>query len=274
MQYAYDTYTKAIKKIPERDDISLGEFQSALDRFWDAMQLDIVSAVSDTYLRNAYIILIRQAKTQCRTFGWLGDPEVFQSVTPNAPEKAKKPWAGLAGAGLLTGLVLWFSLPHSGRNQAMAILCGAALALSLIQMLLSWLAQPKAHGASPVHTRVEQRIVGQRVHSGLEQMIRELDSHAATLQTMLRENSVRTDDLDFSLVQNLLRIPADMRGGEVTDAINLYLARNGIEKVEYTGENPDLFMVLPSSDTGTVEPALVRDGKVLCQGVACVKTEG
>lgn len=274
MQYAYDIYTKAIKQIPDRADMSLDEFQLALDCFWDEMQLDVVSAVSDTYLRNAYIILIRQAKTQCRTFGWLGEPEVFQSVTPKALEKSKKPWAGLASAGLLAGLVLWFTLPHSGRSLPIAVLCGAALALSLVQLLISWLTRPKPLAASPVHTRVEQQIVGQRVHSGLGQMVREMDSHAETLQAMLRESSVRTDGPDISLVQNLLRIPAGMRGSEVTDAINLYLARNSIEKVEYNGENSDLFMVMPAPNTGTVEPALIRDGKILCQGVACVKTEG
>ena len=232
MQYAYDVYTKAIKKIPERNDMSLDEFQLAMDRFWDEMQLDIVAAVSDTYLRNAYIILIRQAKAQCRTFGWLGDPEVFQSVTPKVPEKSRKPWAGLAGTGLLAGVVLWFSLPHSGRSLPMAVLCGVSLALSLVQLLTSWITRPKPNAASPVHTRVEQRIVGQRVHSGLGQLVREMDSHAETLKAMLRESSVRTDGPDISLVQNLLRIPAGMRGSDVTDAINLYLARNDIEKVE------------------------------------------
>ena len=38
---------------------------------------------------------------------------------------------------------------------------------------------------------------------------------------------------------------------------------------------PDgLFILLPAAREGTVEPALVKDGRVLSQGVACVNTEG
>ena len=52
------------------------------------------------------------------------------------------------------------------------------------------------------------------------------------------------------------------------------LARLGVEKVNYSPEQAALFMLLPSAREGTVEPALVKDGQVLSQGVACVNTEG
>lgn len=64
--------------------------------------------------------------------------------------------------------------------------------------------------------------------------------------------------------------------------INLLIGDNRVGKtsvldalsVALGGEYADLFTLLPASNTGTVEPAMVRDGKFLSLGVACVKAEG
>ena len=78
----------------------------------------------------------------------------------------------------------------------------------------------------------------------------------------------------MSLPKELLRLPPDLRSSAVSDAVDRYLARLGVEKVNYSPEQAALFMLLPSAREGTVEPALVKDGQVLSQGVACVNTEG
>ena len=112
------------------------------------------------------------------------------------------------------------------------------------------------------------------LHRCLQQLAREMDAHAESLQAMLKETAVLSDDVDITLVKSLLRIPASSRGDAVTDAIDLYLARNGIEKVSYSKERAELFLVIPGTHEATVEPALVRADQVLSEGVACIKAEG
>lgn len=275
MEYAFQAYTALSGKLQLRPDMGLEELRGTLDRFWDELLLDIVPLVSDTHARSAYQILIRQARSQSQAFTWLDTPEVFQSFAPGSAQKPKKPWLGLAAFLLLAAMTAWFLLPLSGKNPVLAGLCGAAAVLMAVQHILVLLdAQAARAGAPVVQTRAEQRISPRRVESSLQQAVRQIDGSAETLTELLRESGGTAGDVDVSLPQELLRLPADLRSSAVTDAVDRYLARCGVEKVSYSPEHAALFMVLPSTREGTVEPALVKDGQVLSQGVACVNTEG
>ncbi|MBQ7091333.1 MAG: hypothetical protein IJN83_01605, partial [Clostridia bacterium] len=107
-----------------------------------------------------------------------------------------------------------------------------------------------------------------------EYMTREMDAHAESLQGVFGEIQSSSGNADIGLVKELLKLPANMRSEAVTDAVNMYLARSGIKKVNYSKENADMFMVLPAEAEFTVEPALIKDDKLLSMGVACVKAEG
>ena len=156
----------------------------------------------------------------------------------------------------------------------MACLFGVPLLLILLQGISALISKLGNRNAAPVHVRAEQRISAKRVQNGLQQLAREMDAHAESLQALFRENAVLSDDMDITLVKSLLRIPASSRGTAVTDAIDLYLARYGIEKVSYTKERAELFLVIPVTHEATVEPALIKENHVLSEGVACVKAEG
>ena len=275
MEYAYEAYTAVRGKLHLRPEMGLEELRGELDRFWDELLLDIVPLVSDTHVRSAYQILIRQARTQSQTFSWLDAPEVFQSFAPGSAQKPRKPWLGVAAFLILAGLTAWFLLPLSGKNPVLAGLCGAAALLMAVQYILVLFDAQAARAATPaIQTRAEQRISPRRVESSLEQAVRQIDGHAETLTELLRESGTASGDVDVSLAKELLRLPADLRSEAVSSAVDLYLARSGVEKVLYAPERAELFLVLPSTREMTVEPALVKDGRVLSQGVACVNTEG
>ena len=275
MEHAFEAYTALSGKLQLQPEMGLDALSGTLDRFWDEMLLDIVPLVSDIHVRSAYQILIRQAKAQAQAFTWLEPPEVFQSFAPGSVQKPRKPWLGLAAILILAGLTVWFLLPISGKNPVAAGLCGASALLVAVQYILVLFDAQAARADAPtIQTRAEQRISPRRVQSSLQQAVRQIDGNAETLAELLRESGMASGEVDVSLPKELLRLPPDLRSSAVSDAVDRYLARLGVEKVNYSPEQAALFMLLPSAREGTVEPALVKDGQVLSQGVACVNTEG
>ena len=286
MEYAFEAYTALSGKLQLQPEMGLDALSGTLDRFWDEMLLDIVPLVSDIHVRSAYQILIRQAKAQAQAFTWLEQPEVFQSFAPGSVQKPRKPWLGLAAILILAGLTVWFLLPISGKNPVAAGLCGASALLVAVQYILVLFDAQAARADAPtIQTRAEQRISPRRVQSSLQQAVRQIDGNAETFTgtvtagdgvtaELLRESGTASGEVDVSLPKELLRLPPDLRSSAVSDAVDRYLARLGVEKVNYSPEQAALFMLLPSAREGTVEPALVKDGQVLSQGVACVNTEG
>ena len=275
MEYAFEAYTALSGKRQLQPYLGLDERSGTLDGCWDEMLLDIVPLVSDIHVRSAYQILIRQAKAQAQAFTWLEPPEVFQSFAPGSVQKPRKPWLGLAAILILAGLTVWFLLPISGKNPVAAGLCGASALLVAVQYILVLFDAQAARADAPtIQTRAEQRISPRRVQSSLQQAVRQIDGNAETLAELLRESGTASGEVDVSLPKELLRLPPDLRSSAVSDAVDRYLARLGVEKVNYSPEQAALFMLLPSAREGTVEPALVKDGQVLSQGVACVNTEG
>lgn len=275
MEHAFEAYTALSGKLQLQSEMGLDALSGTLDRFWDEMLLDIVPLVSDIHVRSAYQILIRQAKAQAQAFTWLEPPEVFQSFAPGSVQKPRKPWLGLAAILILAGLTVWFLLPISGKNPVAAGLCGASALLVAVQYILVLFDAQAARADAPtIQTRAEQRISPRRVQSSLQQAVRQIDGNAETLAELLRESGTASGEVDVSLPKELLRLPPDLRSSAVSDAVDRYLARLGVEKVNYSPEQAALFMLLPSAREGTVEPALVKDGQVLSQGVACVNTEG
>lgn len=272
MDHAYRAYTQFLEKDSLKPEMTLPELEGELNRFWDGVMLQVTQATADTAARNAYRILVRQARAQTQALQWVGEPEVFYSTSGADRGKRKIPWLGIAAALVLAGLTVWLALPHDNIKSEpyLALTAGIGLALAGIQLFLLWNAVPEA---PTVKTRTESRIDPARVRSGLQQLVRDLDSHAESLCAMLGEAAPQTGSGDLSLAQELLRLPKDRRDPAVTDAVDRYLVRQAVEKLDYTPERQAMFLVLPGPVEMTVEPALVRDGQLLQMGVACVVME-
>lgn len=270
MNYAYEACTESLKKCSLSADMGLDALHLELNRIWDGVMLSVTQNTSDTHARNAYRLLIQQIRAQSNVLQWLDTPEVFYSKEAVKKGKRRVPWCGLLAAVLLAALTVWFAVPHRGRNIFVACLTGGALVLTLIQYLLLCLSAPKE---PTVKIRTEQRVSPERVRSSLLQLARQMDSNADSLYALMAERTVGESTLDLSLAQELMRLPVDKRGVGVTEAVDRFLIRQGVEKVEYSSDRSELFMVLPSSREMTVEPALIKDGKVLQMGVACTPSE-
>lgn len=273
MDHAYQAYVQFLEKDVLKSDMTLPELEGELNRFWDGVMLLVTQATTDTSVRNAYRILVRQARVQAQALQWLGEPEVFYSTSGADRGKRRIPWLGIGAGILLAGLTVWLAVPHENVESKpyLALAAGIALVLAGIQLFMLWNAVP----ASPtVNIRTESRIDPARVRSGLQQLARDLDSHAESLCAMMDETAPKEVPVDLHLVQELLRLPKDRRDPAVMDAVDRYLVRQGVEKLDYTPDRQAMFMILPGPTEMTVEPALVRDGQLLQMGVACVPMEG
>lgn len=271
MDHAYQVYEQYIQDHSLKPDTTPQELEAELNRFWDSVMLHVTQTTTDTRIRTAYRLLLRQARTQTQTLQWLGEPEVFYSTSGADRGKRKIPWLGIAGAVVLAVMAVWFAVPHEGSNVYMACAAGGALALTAVQICLLWSAVP---AVPAVKVRTEARIAPDLVRAGLQKQVRELDAHADGLCAMLDEEAPQNASPELTLAQELLRLPRDRREPAVMDAVERYLVRQGVEIVEYSQDRQALFMVLPGPCEMTVEPALVRDGQLLHMGVACVPMEG
>lgn len=270
MDFANQAYQEFSQK-PLEKQMTPQELEGEVNRFWDGVMVRVTAATTDSNIRNAYRILLRQARTQSLLLQWQGQPEVFYSTTAADHGKKKLPWWGIAGAVVLAGLGIWLAMPRKDSIIWPAVAAAVALVLVVIQGILLWKAVP---AAPTVNVRTEARIDPDRVRSGLRQMTLELDAHADALCAMLAEAEPQAGMPDISLAQELLRLPVDRRDPTVVELVDRYLVRQGVEKVEYSPQRQELFMVLPGPREMTVEPALVRDGQLLHMGVACVVMEG
>lgn len=272
MEYADQAYQEFSQK-PLDKQMTPKELEGEVHRFWDGVMLRVTQATTDTAVRNAYRILVCQARTQTQALQWLGEPEVFYSTSAADRGKRKLPWLGFAAAAVLAGLGIWLAIPHENVKSEpyLALAAGIGLALAAVQMFLLWSAVPEAPS---VKTRTESRIDPAKVRAGLRQLARDLDAHAESLCAMMGQVDAQPGEGDLSLAQELLRLPKDHRDPAVTDAVDRYLVRQGVEKLEYAPERQAMFMVLPGPAEMTIEPALVRDGQLLQMGVACVVMEG
>ena len=271
MDYAYRSYEDYAKKCPLKAGMDLDAARLEVNRFWDKTMLYVTQEMANQQARNVYSLLIRQAKAQTDTLYWLEEPEVFYSTAAANRGKRRTPWFGLSAALLLLALVIWFAVPHKERNILYAGVAGAALVLWLIKFVILF----AAVAAKPtVHIRTEQRLSPEKVCAGLMRMTREIDGSADTLMAMLSENLPDSDHTDMSLARELIRLPRELSTDEVRTAVDQFLVRNQVEKILYTPDRQDMFMVLPADREMTIEPALVKNGKVLSMGVACTPGEG
>lgn len=274
MDFAYQAYTEYVQKNHLKSDMDLAAVQLEITRFWDSVMVFVAQKTTNTYARNMYRLLIQQAKSHTDVLQWLDTPEVFYSTAAADKGKRKMPWFGIGALVLLAALVAWFGFPPEGKGVPYGVLYAVLIGVALLMMLVQFVVLFSAVLTSPaVNIRTEQRISPEKVKSGLSRMVREMDSNADSLMAMVSETVILKENVDVSLAQELLRLPRNYRSEEVTNAVDQFLIRSNVEKIEYSREHQELFMVLPGPCEMTVEPALVRNGNVLSMGVACAVVE-
>ena len=107
---------------------------------------------------------------------------------------------------------------------------------------------------------------------GIDQNIDEINSSAVWEQT--RGENEDTDILpeeETALFSALLEASYSGDGQFALDQMNkvkYYLYKNGIEVIDYSEDNKAWFDIMPSMKSGTMRPALVKNGRLIKRGLA------
>ena len=288
MTFAYDGMKEALKKSTLSPDMGLEQFQKQLAQIWrdTSVAISVQSDVQqDETLRNVYVILLAQAQSATTDFQWLGEPQLFY-----APPKDRIKLSRLRHFWLLPTLLLlafgiiWYSLR---LNVVMIVLHAAALLGMAVYLLLSaWNFNKAVSQVGAMHA--EQQIDPALVKRTLEKVAAAMDSNAASLYAATEQSKTPASSLDgIKVVKCLL----DLRysGVSVPDSamtqVQIYLHDHNVKVVEYAPERENLFSVMPSDETATLRPAIVRNVRsvrngtaveeeiLITRGVACVAAE-
>lgn len=271
MNYAFQVYTKYAKKNSLKADMDVDAVYLEVNKFWNEVLLYVMESTANTQIRNVYRLLVQQVQNHGDALHWLDEPEVFYSNAAANKGKRRIPWFGLSAVVLMIALIVWFAIPHKAQNIFYACVLGVALVLFGIQFIILLVA---VSSAPTINIRTEQRFIPKKIYSKLMETTQKIDSDADTLMAMIAENIPDGDKIDLSLAQELIRLPKNLSTDEVQTAVNRFLVRNNVEQIMYSKEQQDLFMVLPADKEMTIEPAFVKDGKILSMGVACIYEEG
>ena len=126
--------------------------------------------------------------------------------------------------------------------------------------------------------QVEVRMDGKKVLRQLQTALIGMDQSLEELRVTEKREQEDTDRIqaadnpaEWDLFAALLEA-AYSRDGDFAldqlDQVRHYLRRQGVEVVDCTEENRQMFDVMPSAGNSTLRPALVRGGKVLKKGLA------
>lgn len=288
MTFAYDGMKEALKKSALSPGMGLEQFRKQLTQIWrdTAAQISAQPDVQqDETLRNVYAVLLSQAQSATTDFQWLGEPQLFYAPTKDGTKPSKRRYLWLLPALFLFVFgIVWYSL-H--LNVVMIVLCAAALLGTAVYLLLSaWDLNKVAGQAGAMHA--EQQIDPALVQRTLEKVAAAVDGNAASLYAATEQSETPVSSLDgIKVVKSLL----DLRysGVSVADSamtqVQLYLHNHNVEVVEYTPGRENLFSVMPSDETATLRPALVRKTRtvqngtaveeeaLIARGLACVAAE-
>ena len=116
------------------------------------------------------------------------------------------------------------------------------------------------------HTDMLLTVVDQQIENTMEventRIARSLKDDAVSGQ-MEEEIRLFSDLLALAYVQK-----DEIYAREMISDIRFYLHRQQIDVVDYDDKVARLFDLMPSGKAGTIRPALVREGTVLCKGIA------
>lgn len=262
--YAYRRHLECVKQLGLSGASGPEAVERALNVYWNNMLMDVTAEIPDHREREIYRVLLNQSR---QTTGLLA---CFQK--PDAEVNFEKKGSFDLIARILLRLAvaaavlcaIWFlAVKRDPIGGGLTLLLGVFFLLQLILDLVRKVKPP----AYTVSFRL--RLDVGALCAALEKAAVSTDANAVKAIAALPESSEGSSEID--MIRELVQIKTI----EQVDSLLDYLtAKNGITKVEYSPETEHLFNIMPSTETRTLEPALVKGTEeVLYTGTALVKKE-
>ena len=193
--------------------------------------------------------------------GWLAD-KVLGKILKGAKTCAF-PIEVLALVTAALGAVLNFlpvmmNLLHGRIMLALALCIVINMALGFIKKL-----------QKPNYTvTLKSSLDTEALIASLQQIAADIDTNAARILTVMPKSK---DPAEIGFVKELSQIKSM---DQLENTLNYYTSKNGITRVEYSPETAHLFNLMPSTETRTLEPALIKGtDEIICIGTALIKED-
>ena len=244
-------------------------------------------------LRSAASAMTETAKVSLAYLTSMGEPKIWERYEDDDPDApTKKPIPVIAWILLLVGaalpfaaLVLAAQVPDGtfrfvGSPVTFGLTGGGAAALFLAGLLMH--RKPLAKKQTKIR-QTELSVNPEKVWRVLRAVVlsmdRNLEEAGAQLKWERREKTetegtalLPAPEIDF--FSELLEAGYSGDGEfalERLGSVKFFLHKNGVDAVEWSPENDELFDRLPASESGTIRPALVSEGRLLKKGLAAAK---
>ena len=234
--------------------------------------------------REAAAYMIETARMSLPLVDTVGETLVWEMDEPPAEKEGKNPKALiLPAAGLIcaaASLVMAAWQPDGGvkfyGTPVTFILAAAAVILGFVGgRFFGGDGKPVKKGKTKTELKVDAGKIYRTLHTMVLSADRSLEEilsaerHKEKPGAVTESAGISQKELD--LFANLLEARESGDGQFALDRIadvKYYLHRNGIETVDYREDTRQLFDIMPGSETGTIRPALVADGKLVKKGLA------
>ena len=272
--------------LPER---AVKVLESELDR----LLYQYNEAAEEERLRSAASAMTETAKISLAYLNSMGEPKIwerYEDENPDAPTKKPIPvfaWILLlVGAALpFAALVLAAQVPDGtfrfvGSPWTFGLTGGGAAMLLIAGLLMHRKPIPKKQTKiRQTELSVDAEKTWRALRAVVLSMDRNLEETASQINWERREKTetegtaqLPAPEIDF--FSELLEAGYSGDGDfalERLGTVKFFLHKNGVEAVEWSPENDEMFDRLPAAESGTIRPALVSEGRLLKKGLAAAK---
>lgn len=260
---------------------SLYETGSVISEVFETMQYQYLSQGGNEGLADELAQLMSLAKASFPLLESVNKTKLWEKSDSNSQPKKKSPTSGLIC--MLLGFVIVFATVgycmflHNLTFEEMKIwLLAVGIGCIIIFFSGFMLFHRKKIKTKPM---VEISVDAGDIVNRLEEVVKAIDlgmekaKLAGEKQAKLIKTAINSDEIEmFSyLMEAKFSGQADF-ALEQLDEVEHYLAKQDVILVNYTKGNEKYFEFLDGEETKTIRPAFVRNGEILKQGLAQIKT--
>ncbi len=272
--------------LPER---AVKVLESELDR----LLYQYNEAAQSDRLRTSAAAMTETAKVSLAYLTSMGEPKIwerYEDEDPSAP--TKKPVPVLAWIFLVVGLALPFAalvlaaqVPDGTFNFVGSPVTFALTGAGVILMFIAGILMhrkpipKKQTKVRQTEIAVDSEKTWRALRAVVLSMDRNLEQAASDEKWEQREKAetqgtalLPAPEVDF--FADLLEAAYSKDGEfalERLGDVKFFLHKNGVEALEWSAENDEMFDRLPAAQSGTIRPALVSEGRLLKKGLAAAK---
>ena len=222
----------------------------------------------------------------------VGEIKIYEQMRERTPKDALKKERGILAAAIAAVLLIASVMLAScgGGNGILIFLSICSGSAALVTAFLQGQQKGKPVKAQASQRKIEKCVDAEKLYHDLSTLMTVMDENLEEIESSAAEAD-RTEetetgpevldssvlDADFlsllaSVLESVYVSGEDAYAQEIVAQIRFFLHKYGIEMVDYSADQQQLFDLMPSLHEQTIRPALVHEGVLLSKGLSTLKT--